>query len=381
MLRLRPRILLLTMILATSSVAITACKKQAPGLARKPYLQSMTSSSVIIAWKTGNKETGQVNFGATNALGQSVTESKSRDNHHVTLTGLSPATTYFYEVGNASGSLSQVYQFTTAPANTVSDFTFVAIGDSGSGSSEQKRLAQRLENETFDFWVHTGDIVYDAGAKKDFQPKFFDPYENILAEKTLFPSPGNHDQYLFGVGYKDAFHTPANNPAKSELYYSFEWGDAKFVSINTNVTPSLMSSKQIDWIRAELTSNTKRWLIVFFHIPLYSSGSHGSNSTLQNRLGALFETSGVDLVLTGHDHHYERSKPLKDHNTDPAYKGLVHILTGGGGKSLRSVSAKSFAAFAQSAYHYTKLRVSSTAINGEAIDIDGNVIDAFTIQK
>lgn len=381
MLKRRMPLFLMLVTLAVSPAAVTACKKQPPGLARKPYLQSMTSTSVIIAWKTGDKEVGIVNYGLSNNLGQSETESKSRDNHHVKLTGLSPATTYFYQVANGNGALSQIYEFTTAPASSVSDFTFVAIGDSGSGSSEQKRIAQRLENESFDFWVHTGDIVYDAGAKKDFQPKFFDPYENILAEKTFFPSPGNHDQYLFGVGYKDAFHTFANNPKKSEMYYSFEWGDSKFVSINTNVTPSLMSSKQIDWIRGELTSNTKRWLIVFFHIPLYSSGSHGSNNTLQRRLGALFETSGVDLVLTGHDHHYERSKPLKDHNTDPNYKGLVHILTGGGGKGLRSVSPKSFSAYAQSAYHYTKFRVSRNEIQGEAIDIDGKIIDAFTIRK
>jgi acid phosphatase type 7 len=375
----RPMFLLIAAL--TASVALTGCKKQPRGLVRKPYLQSMTADSVIVAWQTATDERGIIKFGQSNAPGQSVTESKSRKDHNILLTGLKTGGKYFYRVWNSNGAVSQVYSFTTAPAAKNANFTFVAIGDSGSGSSEQKKIARLLEQEQFDFWVHTGDLVYDAGASKDFQAKFFDPYAAILSERPIFPSPGNHDQYLFAVGYKKAFYLPTNNPKKSELYYSFEWGDARFVSINTHITAGHVSKREIDWIRGELQSNTKRWLIVYFHIPLYSSGRHGSNKTLQNKLGQLFETSGVDLVLTGHDHHYERSKPLREYNKDPQYKGLVHILTGGGGKSLRSVSAKSFAAFTKSAYHYTKLKVSQNKVEGEAIDSDGKVIDRFTIAK
>lgn len=351
-------------------------------ITRRPYLQSMTGSSVMIIWKTDNRRPSVVEFGADLALGQSEAVAGTRTTHEITLTNLTPGTEYCYRIAGVNGPATERFCFKTAPAQSDADFSFLAIGDSGTGSAEQLAIAQRMSREQgIDLMLHTGDVIYPSGERRHYQERFFDPYAPILSRVPIFPAIGNHDLITLGIPYKEAFYLPANNSRDTELYYSFEFGDAKFIVLDTTIFGHIPVGKHMTWLRSELASNTRRWLIMFFHIPLYSSGRHGNDRILELILGPLIERHKVDLVLTGHDHHYERFQPIKKFSSDPSFPGTVHVLTGGGGRGLYSTGQQSETVYAESAFHYTRFDVSANSIRGRAVRIDGRVIDDFVIAK
>lgn len=349
---------------------------------RGPYLQSTTSASTIIVWKTSAPTDSVIEFGDTAALGQTAGNPAAQESTHaVTLTSLTAATTYTYRIGGSGGPVTLREQFTTAPSSSTASFKFLVFGDSGSGSQEQMDLAKKMEVESFDFALHTGDVIYPMGSAGDYDPKFFKPYGTMLKKHPIFPCIGNHDMITLGIGYKQAFYVPANNPSGSKLYYSFEWGDAKFISIDSALFAFYLPlGLATQWIENELASSTKTWNIVYFHVPMFSSGTHGDNKSLQNQLGPLLEKYKVSLVLQGHDHDYERTNPIKKWNNDPNFKGIPYIVTGGGGAGTRSVGSSSYTAKAASEYHYMLCEVQGRTLTSTVKKIDGSVIDTFTVQ-
>ena len=160
----------------------------------------------------------------------------------------------------------------------------------------------------------------------------------------LFASPGNHE-YVTNQAqpYLDNIYLPANNPADTERYYSFDWGPVHFVALDSNCAMGLASrgslhaAAQKSWAAADLAATKQPWKVVFFHHPPWSSGEHGSQLTMRRDFGPLFEQYGVDIVLTGHDHDYERSKAMVGDGVAPSgTRGVVYWVVGSGGASLRS---------------------------------------------
>ncbi|MGE0711769.1 MAG: metallophosphoesterase [Planctomycetota bacterium] len=360
-------------------------------LDRAPYLQSTTQTQTVIRWRTETAVDGVVEFGETPALGRVAAPASgaASQEHEVLLTGLTPGTRYSYRLVSGGLPITPRYELRTAPASGVRDFSFLVVGDSGMNNQVQYDIAARMDQEDADFFLHTGDVVYPIGglgaAVQEYNLRFFKPYEKLLRRMPAWLVVGNHDLYgLYGQPFKDTFTLPPNGGGSllEELYYSFEWGDAKFVAIEANSTFQFVQvGAHMDWLRRELAQNTKKWLIVFFHPPLYSAGQHGDNHALQQVLGPLFESYGVDLVLTGHDHDYERTKAIKDYNQRAGYPGLVHVVTGGGGADLRPVNPTPRTEVAISAHHYLRVEISGDWLTGEAVDAQGKVIDRFSVQE
>src|SRR5581483_11834467 len=231
---------------------------------------------------------------------------------------------------------------TTAPGPDAS-FKAIAIGDSGEGSPEQMALAERIEKEDFDIFLHTGDVVYPNGGDKDYDTRFFPQYDAILATHPFFPTIGNHDMHKPDLGepYKRIFHMVPNNPERSKLYYSFEWGCAKFVAIESYALFKQPGPHQ-EWLEKELASNERRWLVLLMHVPPWTTGPHGDDVKLAAVLEPLIAKYHVAFLLCGHDHLYERG--VKD--------GFAYVVTGGGGASLFPVEKEySWTAPTESAFH------------------------------
>ena len=206
----------------------------------------------------------------------------------------------------------------------------------------------------------------------------------MLTRVTAFPVVGNHDLYgLFGQPFRQTFDVPRNHSGLfEELYYAFDWGDCRFIALETNgLFQHVGFGPHINWLDRELSNNSRTWKIVYMHAPLYSAGKHGDNSDLISRLEPLFERHRVDLVLAGHDHNYERSLPVKAYSQDPTFPGLVHVVTGGGGAALRPVNPTPRTDVAISAHHYVRIEIQGNTLTGEAVDIGGQVIDTFTVQN
>ncbi|MGI8731919.1 MAG: metallophosphoesterase family protein [Pyrinomonadaceae bacterium] len=211
---------------------------------------------------------------------------------------------------------------------------FGIIGDTGTGTKQQHQLAdimlQFREAFPYDFVLMMGDNIYGGETPKDFKAKFEDVYRPLLDKQVKFyASLGNHDEPA------QRFYELFNMNGKE--YYRFTKGNAAFYALNSNY----MDKKQLQWLESELAKDTSEWKICFFHHPPYSSGGkHGSDNQLREIVEPIFVKYGVNLVLTGHDHFYERIKPQK---------GIYYFVAGAGGK-LRSGDVKDKSALTDKAF-------------------------------
>jgi 3',5'-cyclic AMP phosphodiesterase CpdA len=194
---------------------------------------------------------------------------------------------------------------------------FAIIGDTGTGTSKQQELAdvmvQYQQAFPFDTVLLLGDNLYGSETPADYRKKFQDIYQRLLDNKVKFYAAlGNHDQP------NERFYEFFNMDGKE--YYRFTKGNVAFYALNSNY----MDKKQVQWLEDELAKDTSEWKIAFCHHPPYSSGGkHGSDKQLREVVEPIFLKYGVNVVLTGHDHFYERMKPQK---------GIYYFVSGAGGK-------------------------------------------------
>ena len=181
---------------------------------------------------------------------------------------------------------------------------FAVIGDTGTGEREQYQVAQEMETYRqkvgFDFVLMLGDNIYGSHSPKDFTQKFEVPYKPMLdAGVKFYAVLGNHDD-----PNDERLYKPFN--MGGERYYVFKKGDVAFFALDSNY----MDPAQLGWIEQNLQNTKSKWKICYFHHPLYSDGrSHGPDLDLRTQLVPLFKKYGVNLVLSGHEHVYERIKP------------------------------------------------------------------------
>lgn len=337
---------------------------------REPYVQSVTSGSAVISWVSKVPGKGEIEYGPNRNLGRKITEETARRQHSVKLSGLRPDSVYGYRVSASS----EIVTFRTAPEGDGTAFTFAVVGDSGDGSADQTDVAGLLRRMDPALILHTGDVVYDSGAMQDYNRNFFEPYRELISETPVFPSLGNHDVKTGGgAPYLKNFHLPRNNPQGTERYYSFDWGDAHFVALDSELyydDGNGGPEEQKAWLQKDLAASDKRWKFVFFHKPPYSSSKHGGDTTIRADLAPVFERYGVDLVFNGHDHDYERTVPIR---------GVTYVVTGGGGKELYRAGGSEWTAFSRSVHHATKVRVEGGRLTLEAVEPDGTVMDRMKL--
>ncbi len=201
---------------------------------------------------------------------------------------------------------------------------FVLIGDTGTGTEKQQQLADLLlrsrQSFPYEFVLLVGDNLYGGEKPADYKNKFEDVYRPIIDQKVKFYAAlGNHDEPA------QRFYEHFNMDGKE--YYRFTKGNVAFYALNSNY----MDKKQVDWMNSELAKDTSEWKIAFFHHPPYSSGGkHGSDTQLREVVEPIFLKYGVNVVMAGHEHFYERLKPQK---------GIFYFISGAGGK-LRSGDVK-----------------------------------------
>jgi len=373
--------------LLASGHAMTA----APALTRGPYVQSVTANAALIVWATDTNGAGaHVCYGAgANCERTAMATTRlvnGRYQHVAALTGLRPATGYTYRVYAAGADLTPWQTATFTTATTRGDFAFLVFGDSRDGGRAARALAGQMAARSADLILHTGDLA-TTGTQAQLDAQFFAVYRDLLGRTPVYPVPGNHD-YVTGRlrPYLDSFYLPgdplvASGSSPEELAeraYSFDWGNAHFVALDTNLSYA-SGSPQYTWLARDLAGTRQLWKFVFFHHPPYSSGSHGSDLNVRRTLPPLFEKYGVDLVFAGHDHLYERSVPLA--GGKPTARGVVYVVTGGGGAALYPAGRSSFTAYSRSVYHFTRIEVHDCTLTLQAIGQDGAVFDTLVLDK
>ncbi|XXF74958.1 discoidin domain-containing protein [Myxococcaceae bacterium GXIMD 01537] len=364
-----------------------------PALARAPYLQSVGPTSALVAFRTAVSCTPFVRFGQGTDVSRSASATVAGWRHAVKLDGLSPGQTYSYVV-EACGSRTGVRSFRTATLPGTSRVHFTALGDFGTGGTQQANVIKELlkPERRGELLITLGDNAYESGTDAEFQDRMFKPMAALLREVPLFTSPGNHE-YVTNQGqpYLDNVYMPTNNPAGSERYYSFDWGPVHFVSIDSNCAIGLASADrctlaaQKSWVSADLAATRQPWKVVFFHHPPWSSGEHGSQLQMRRQFAPLFEQYNVDLVLTGHDHEYERSKPMKGDAVAPSgTRGIPYLVVGSGGATLRSwpSSQPAWTAYRDNKnYGHLDVVVDGGTLTAKFLSPGGIVRDSLTLTK
>ena len=193
---------------------------------------------------------------------------------------------------------------------------FAIIGDNGNASRAQYEIGEQMERFRqavhFDFVLMLGDNLYGRKSPADYKSKFEQPYKPLLdAGVRFFASLGNHDDP------NERFYKPFN--MNGQRYYSFRKADATFFALDS----TYMDAGQLDWLDRELARSKTTWKICYFHHPLYSDASHGPDLDLRARLEPIFQKYGVNVVLSGHEHVYERIAPQH---------GIAYFVLGSSGE-------------------------------------------------
>jgi hypothetical protein len=313
--------------------------------------------------------------------------------HEVAIGSLSPAAAYTYDATLSDVPVASA-SFRTAPASGGGDISFVAFGDSGTGSAEQRQLASRMAADTFDLALHAGDIAYGAAngtgdaSYRTFNDWFFDIYAAWLPSRAFFPSEGNHDSRPTngnGTAYLDAFTLPTNGaspayPDHAERYYSFDYGRVHFVALDTEFTfqDTVRRAEQLSWLESDLAATAQPWKVAVFHRSPYSAGGeHGSDLAVRAAFSPLFEQYGVQLVISAHEHIYERTLPLRDSGGT----AVTYIVTGGGGGPLYPAGVAQWTAYSASRHHYVRAAVTDCTLTVRAVGLDGSVFDSVALER
>lgn len=330
-----------------------------PELVRQPYLQLGTPTSMTVAWRTDIATDGVLRIGASPGnLDQSYTDPSITTDHAITVDSLQPGARYYYSAGPGAHVLAggdNDHYFETAPSTGAQTaFTAWIVGDSGTGGATQGLVRDAMLAETAgdppDIFMHVGDMAYNDGTDVEFTDNFFAPYQDVLRHTVCWPTLGNHEGYSSDSGaqsgpYYEAYILPYNGQAGglasgTEAYYSFDYANVHFICLDSHDSDRTPGGDMLEWLTMDLAATVQPWIIAFWHHPPYSKGSHDSDNVsdsggrmrdMRENVLPILEAAGVDLVLTGHSHLYERSF-LVDCAYDTPTTGAGHIVDGGDGR-------------------------------------------------
>lgn len=331
-----------------------------PGVIRGPYLQMGLPTSGVIRWRTNTPTDSRVRYGTT--LGTytiTVTDAAIVTDHEIQLTGLTPNTRYYYTIETTS----QVFEsnanntFLTYPnVGTKKEYNFLVFGDCGNFSTNQFNVRNAylnfMQGRHTDGFLLLGDNAYNSGFDAEYQTNFYNVYrDSILKDTWLWPAPGNHDyantlarQNDHNIPYYTMFTLPTAGEAGgvasgTEAFYSYNIGNIHFIALDS-YGRELSTFRLYDtlgpqaiWLKDDLSANTLPWVVVYFHHPPYTMGSHNSDTeteliNMRQNVMPILERYGVDIVLCGHSHDYERSYLLKGHfGLENTFNLATHTLS------------------------------------------------------
>jgi predicted MPP superfamily phosphohydrolase len=372
---------------------------------------------------------------------------------------------YYYRV-RMNDSIVAAASFSTRPTKYSS--RFVVFGDCGIGTAAQAGVAFQTYLQKPEFVLITGDNVYQRGRASEYIKNYF-PYfiateaspakgAPLMSSVPFYVVVGNHDvgaadlnTYPDGLSYFYYYDLPRNAPAFKQTVtakgkperiaefkkatetrypnmanYSFDHGNVHIVCVDANIYMKPFEQDFLNWLEADLKSSKAKWKIVNYHQPGFNSSNSHYSQQWMRAVSPLFERSGVDLVLSGHVHNYQRSHPLKfapnlssagkpvidstgkvdgtftldttfdgKKNTTP--KGILYIVTGAAGAGLYDTAFSNqpgkwvhapqanwvpFTARLISHIHsFSLVETAGSKLTFKQLDVEGKLIDEITIRK
>ncbi len=385
---------------------------------RQPYLQMQTQNSIVIKWQSDTSEIGCVEYGKD----KKVCEDKATSYHHITLKNLTPSTSYRYKVISPSMNIDNSGRyFTTLHNKELQEQNIWVIGDSGKKGKNQKNVLDSMlhvkGDKKLDLWLLLGDNAYRSGTQVQFNESLFEPYKELVKYLVPWAINGNHDARRWAL--YDIFEFPQNGESGgvasgSEKYYSIDSGNVHLVMLDSHEADTSKDSKMAIWLEKDLAKVTKPWIIAAFHHPPYSDGSHKSDndrdswgrmSRMRENIVPILEKYGVDLVLSGHSHGYERSRLMHKHygksdtfdatkhllsksdhyyckpKKRAAFDGTIYNVMGSSAKADRASYKHPALPFSYRSLGSLLLHVTPTTLKVSFINDKAEIIDEYTIDK
>ena len=311
---------------------------------RGPYLQKGTDSKITIKYRTNTSTETIVNYGTSlGSLNSTVSDLTSKVNHEIEITGLTPNTKYYYEIADNDGVFlaedSEMYIMTAPTIGTDQFVRAWILGDAGTANTNQRNVRDQYysyvssaptnPNQT-DMMLFLGDNAYNDGTDSEYQDAFFDIYDDMLKKSVAWSTLGNHDGHsasssLQSGPYYDIFTFPTaaeagGTASGTEAYYSFDYANIHFIVLESYTLSN--DNTQETWLTTDIQNTTQDWIVAIFHHPPYTKGSHdsdnvgdsaGAMTNMRTNFLPILEANGVDLVLSGHSHSYERSYFINGH--------------------------------------------------------------------
>lgn len=443
--------LLFVFLLSTATVSA----QESAELSRGPYVQQGHEHGITVVWRTDSAIAApQVTYWQessetkTTVKGASIlvrtVDSKEQPlfkapdgtvQYEATIKGLKPLTSYRYVVQDGSRELHKPgkrYRFATHPVRgKATPVRMWVVGDSGTGALHQRLVHESMLQYTastkrpLDLYLHVGDMAYEKGTDQQFQKRFFAPYAETLSNTVCWAAMGNHEggtsKGKTGIGpFFDAYVCPKKGeaggvPSGSESFFSFDYGDVHLIVLNSYDINRKPDEDMAKWLVKDLAATKARWIIGYWHHPAYTKGTHDSDKEkelveMREHIMPILEEGGVDIVLSGHSHIYERSMlidrayqtpttaegvivddrdgrpkgdgPYRKSESKTPHNGTVAVTTGHGGKLGKN--SKGISPIMRSIvldYGSTILDIDGDTLTGIMVDFRGKERDRFAIVK
>jgi len=355
------------------TTALTACggrRNTSSQIHGTIYLQAVTSSSVYVMAESQDTVPLRVDYKPAGIYGNSAfTESTMPTTgdtyiHRIHLTGLKPDTTYEYRLG------SHRARFQTA-ANPGTAFRFAFMGDNRTGIDVHDAIAKMILYQNPRFSLYGGDLCSDGKLYSSYKEEFFRPNQLKLAARVpFFNTTGNHEKWQINT---KAFLQTHASASDKQSYYSFDYGDLHVVVMN-HMDPEgyKLGSPQYNFIANDLKTTKKPWKIVMNHVPAYIAGGHVEDTDLIALTKNVFEPNGVDLVLTGHKHYYQRN----------FVNGIYHLIIGSSGAPLYEPGpVGGYTQVSLKSYCWAIFDLKPTSLQIHVYNDKGSEIDSISLSK
>ncbi len=300
---------------------------------------------------------------------------------------LTPSSVIHYSIYSASfDAWSQDMTYKTSVDTTSTHFKFVSFGDCRTYLSDWKAVSSKVPEA--DFTLFNGDIINNGGVGSDWDD-WFDYGNDFISSHIVYHTFGNHENQGTGSSNYDNLYVLPENPSGSEKYYSFTFGNSVFICLDSEHPGD---ATQFNWLTQTLSDNSdKTWKVIWFHKPFYTSPSHTTDMHgYWNTWWKAFDDYGVDVIINGHTHNYQRTKPINrnisttaavDHYGSCSKSGRCQIVTGRAGAPAVGVGSGWFIHTSSADLHYGMAEIDDNTFTFVVRDTTGSVLDSFRLIK
>jgi len=381
----RPLWLAVAMLIATGCARLPEVQLAgAEGrITKGPCLLRVYEDRAAVMWETDTHGQWGVSCGTRGRPDRYVVSTAEKVTYNSKLFGGQPKTAYIHKVwidGLISGRTytyrivgpdvrSDVYRFRTVPPKA-DEVRFIVYGDSRTQPDVHRQLVKQMTKCHVDFIVHTGDLASRGDDYQQWGPQFFEPLKGLVEQVPIYIAKGNHE------GRNGNFEKLLIPPGE-ENSFGFDCGPLHYFCAD-NISDAKDAGRLLQRIVGDAEASKAPWKFVSYHAPSVNFGGHWSDWQQSAALPA-FANAGIDFVVAGHSHQYERFRPIEP--PEPAGSYVTYITAGGGGAPLAGVEPTALHACAKAVHHFCLFHIQGDALTMDAIDPEGHILDHLEITK